>query len=107
MSHPKNSNKPAVAQEPLLTDASLFYRTLVDHRESSLLLVRPAKEAKDALNLSSMLQTAAVEILGRLTEEGMSAAEIFGVRFLLEASVALVEASSHSVEFGNRQGGAA
>lgn len=53
-----------------------------------------------------MLLGSTLEILTRLTESGMSTNEIFGIRFLVESSAALVDACSRGVEFGNRQGGA-
>ena len=105
MSHPKNSNKPAVAQEPLLTDAMAFHELSCGDYESSLLEVRRGAPGKDALNLSSMLMGSALEIMTSLTDEGMTTNQIYGVRFLIEASAALVDATTGPVEFGNRQGG--
>lgn len=105
MTHPKNSNKPPVAQEVLLTDAMPIFKIDNGSPESSLIQVCSGKPAAEALNLSSMLLGAAMEILTSLTERGMSTNEIFGVRFLVEASAALVDASVRSVELGNRQGG--
>lgn len=102
----KNSNKPPVAQEALLTDAFPFYQLSDGDDESSLLQVRPGLEAKDALNTASMLACSAVDIMTRLTELGMTTNEVYGIRFLVEASAALIDASLHAVEFGNRQGGA-
>ncbi|WP_152690454.1 hypothetical protein [Pseudomonas fluorescens] len=61
----------------------------------------------DALFLASTLAGSALEIMTRLTDGGMGTNEVFGVRFLIESSVALIDASAHGVEFGNRQGGAA
>lgn len=106
MSHPKNTTGSPVAQEVLLTDATAFHE--ISHRdyESSLLEVRRGKPAKEALNLSSMLMGAALEIMASLTDEGMTTCQIYGVRFLIETSAALVDASVGPVEFGNRQGGA-
>ncbi|USW94986.1 hypothetical protein NHF39_28150 [Pseudomonas proteolytica] len=106
MTHPKNSNKPSVAQEVLLTDAMPVFLLDVGTPESGLLQVCPGKPAAEALNLSSMLLGSALEILTSLTDRGMSTNEIFGIRFLVESSAALVDASTHSVELGNRQGGA-
>ena len=101
----KNSNKPSVAQEPLLTDASAFHQLSSGDYESSLLEVRSGMPAKEALNLSSMLMGSALEIMESLTDEGMTTNHIYGVRFLIEASAALVDATTGPVEFGNRQGG--
>ncbi len=56
-------------------------------------------------NLSSMLMGSALEIMTSLTDEGMTTNQIYGVRFLIEASAALVDATTGPVEFGNRQGG--
>ena len=102
----KNSNKPPVAQETLLTDAISFHELSHGDYESSLISVRSGRPAKEALNLSSMLMGSALEIMTSLTGEGMTTNHIYGVRFLIEASAALVDASVSSVEYGNRQGGA-
>ncbi|ANF84614.1 hypothetical protein A7J50_1175 [Pseudomonas antarctica] len=106
MTHPKNSNKPTVVQEALLTDGTPFHELSHREYESSLLEVRCGKPAKEALNLSSMLMGSALEIMASLTDEGMTTNHIYGVRFLIEASAALVDASVGPVEYGNRQGGA-
>lgn len=104
--HPKNSNKQSIAQEALLTDATAFHELSHRQYESSLLEVRCGKPAKEALNLSSMLMGSALEIMTSLTDEGMTTCQIYGVRFLIETSAALVDASVGPVEFGNRRGGA-
>lgn len=106
MSHPKNTTMPLVAQEALLTQAMPIFLTDVGNPESSLLQVCPGKPASEALFLASTLMNSTRGILERLTEGGMGVNEIFAVRFLVESSTALVDASLHSVEFGNRQGGA-
>lgn len=106
MSQPKNSNKPAAAQEAPLTDAMPIFLLDVGNPESGLIQVCAGKSAAEALNLSSMLLGSALEILTSLTDRGMSTNEIFGIRFLVESSAALVDASTHSVELGYRQGGA-
>lgn len=106
MSHPKNSNKQSVAQEALLTDAMAFHELSHGDYESSLLKVCCGKPAKEALNLSSMLMGSALDIMASLTDEGMTTNHIYGVRFLIAESAALVDASVGPVEFGNRQGGA-
>lgn len=102
----KNSNKQSVAQEPLLTDAMAFHELSSGDYESSLFEVRRGMQVKEALNLSSMLMGSALEIMTHLTDDGMATNQIYGVRFLIEASAALVDASVGPVEFGNRQGGA-
>ena len=102
----KNSNKPAVAQEALLTDAMPVFELDAGSQESSLLQVCPGKPAAEAMNLASMLLCSTLEILTSLTESGMSTSEIFGIRFLVESSAALVDVSTRSVELGNSQGGA-
>lgn len=101
----KNSNKHPVAQEALLTDGTQFHELSHGDYESSLLEVLSGKPAKEALNLSSMLMGSALEIMTSLTDEGMTTNQIYGVRFLIEASAALVDATTGPVEFGNRQGG--
>lgn len=102
----KNSNKLHVAQEALLTDAFPFHQLSGGDDESSLLQVQPGHEAKEALNLASVLACSAVVIMERLTDGGMNADEVYGIRFLVQSSAALVDASVRAVEFGNRQGGA-
>lgn len=101
----ENSNKQPIAQEALLTDATAFHELSHRDYESSLLEVRRGMPAKEALNLSSMLMGSAMEIMTSLTDEGMTTNHIYGVRFLIEASAALVDASVGPVEYGNRQGG--
>lgn len=102
----KSSNNPLAAQEALLTDAFPFHQLSGGNAESSLFQVNPGLEAKEALNLSSMLACSAMGIMERLTDGGMNTDEIYGIRFLVQASAALVDASIYAVEFGNRQGGA-
>lgn len=102
----KNSNKHPVAQEALLTDAMPIFLLDVGDPESGLLQVCAGKPAAETMDLASMLLGSTLEILTRLTESGMSTNEIFGIRFLVESSAALVDACSRGVEFGNRQGGA-
>lgn len=102
----KNSNKQPVAQEALLTDAMPIFLLDVGNPESGLIQVCAGKPAAEAMDAASMLLGSALEILTRLTESGMSTNEIFGVRFLVGSSAALIDASAQSVEFGNRQGGA-
>lgn len=104
--HPKNSNKPPVAQEALLTDGMPIFLLDVGKPESGLIQVCAGNPASEAMNLASMLLGSTLEILMSLTERGMSTNEIFGVRFLVEASAALVDASTRSVELGKSQGGA-
>lgn len=101
----KNSNKPSEAQEVPLTSAMPIYLLDVGSPESGLLQVCADRTASEALCLASMLMTSTREILERLTEGGMGTNEIFGIRFLVESSAALVDASAQSIEFGNRQGG--
>jgi len=103
---PKNSNNQPVAQEALLTDATAFHELSHGEYESCLLKVRRGMPATEALNLSSMLMGSALEIMTHLIDDGMTTNQIYGVRFLIEASAALVDASVAPVEHGNRQGGA-
>ncbi|WP_039967728.1 hypothetical protein [Pseudomonas chlororaphis] len=102
----KSSTTPSAAQEALLTEATPFHQLNAGYTDSSLLQVLPGQGAKEALELSSMLASSALEIMVRLTDGGMTANEIYGIRFLVQASAALVDASVRAVEFGNRQGGA-
>ena len=104
--HPKNSTTPTIVQEAPLTAATTFFQLSMGNSESSLFQVRGSKSASEALNLSSMLLHSVVELMGRLTEYGMSTNEIYAVRFLVDSSAALMDASTRSIEFGNRHGGA-
>lgn len=101
----KNSNKQSVAQEALLTDGTPFHEFSHRDCESSLFEVRRGMPAKEALNHSSMLMGSALEIMEHLTDDGMTTNQVYGIRFLLEASAALVNSSVGPVECGNRQGG--
>lgn len=106
MTHPKNSTTPPGAQPPALTEAMPIHLLDVDHPDSGLIQVCASKPVSDALSLASTLMGSALEIMARLTDGGMGTNEVFGVRFLIESSVALVDASTQSVEFGSSQGGA-
>lgn len=94
------------AQEPLLTTASPFHNFQYFPESRYLLQVLPEVPAIDALNTSGCLLAAATSFCDRLMEEDAHANEMYGLRFILEASRALVTSATRSVEFGNRQGGA-
>lgn len=94
------------AQEPLLTTASPFHNFQYFPESRYLLQVLPEAPAIDALNSSSCLLAAATSFCDRLMDEDAHANEMYGLRFILEASRALVISATRSVEFGNRQGGA-
>ncbi|WP_443696353.1 hypothetical protein [Pseudomonas sp.] len=106
MTHAKNSTTPTIAQEAPLTEDMPFFYLAVGDGDSNLLQVCAGKSASEALSLSSMLLHSAVELMERLTEHGMSTNEIYGIRFLIDASATLIDASACSIEHGNRQVGA-
>lgn len=104
--HPENSTTHTIAQEARLTEAMPFFHTAVGDSDSRLIEVCTGKPVSEALNLSSLLLHSVAALMERLTEGGMSENEIYAIRFLVDSSAALIDASVHSVEFGNRQGGA-
>lgn len=105
--HPEISITTPLAQPLALTEAMPIHLLDVDRPDSGLIQVCAGKPVTDALFLASTLAGSALEIMARLTDGGMGTNEVFGVRFLIESSVALIDASAYGVEFGNRQGGAA
>jgi hypothetical protein len=103
MTSTKNA-APSQARPPLLTDAIPFFQLCIGDPESGLLQVCSGKPAHEALDCASLLMHASIDLMVRLTDHGMSTNEIYGIRFLLESSAALVDASARSVEFGNEGG---
>lgn len=102
----KNSTTQKLVQEAPLTEAMPFFGISTGNPDSGLIGVCTGQPISEALNLSSMLLHSATELMTRLTEGGMNTNEIYAIRFLVDSSAALIDASVHSVEFGNRQGGA-
>ncbi|NNA76730.1 hypothetical protein HBO13_29285 [Pseudomonas lactis] len=105
MSHPKNSTTPTAVQPQSLTEAMPIHLLDADSPKSGLLQVCGGKPTSEALFLASTLMGSALEIMNRLTDGGMGTNETFGVRFLIESSAALVDASAQGIEFGDIQGG--
>lgn len=105
--HPKNSTTHAVRQAALLTTAQPFHDFDCTDKTAKLLMVRPGMLCSEALSSSSNLLSAVGCILDRLLEGGMSAQEIYGVRFLVESASAFVDACATTIELGNTQGGEA
>ena len=104
---PKNSTALPGAQEILLTSRAPFHSFDSTDKSLGLLQVCSGMPVSEALSSSSNLLAAATSFLDRFLEEGMDANEIYGIRFLVDAAKALVDAGVLSVEFGNRQGGEA
>lgn len=94
------------AHEQLLTTASPFHNFQYLPESRYLLQVLAGAPAIDALNSSSCLLAAATSFCNRLMDEDAHADEIYGLRFMLEASRAFVISATRSVEFSNRLGGA-
>lgn len=105
----KNSKKPSVAQEVLLTTFSDFYHQDVSAdgiHSRPLLAVQPGQDCEEALNSASMLLGSVEEIMTALTDEGLETNAIYGLRFLIESSRALMDSTISSVMAAKRQGGA-
>ncbi|ONH52784.1 hypothetical protein BLL36_18080 [Pseudomonas cedrina subsp. cedrina] len=108
MSRPKNSNKPTLAQESLLTGHSDFYYQNVSAdgvRSHPLLAVRGGEDIETALNSASMLLGAVDEIMTSLTDDGIETNTIYGLRFLIESSKALMDSTTGAVMRAKIQGG--
>lgn len=105
MSQTKNTIAPPKVQQPLLTEETPFSQLSAGVPESGLLMVASGKPSAAALNHASMLMAASIDFLARLSDGDANANELYGIRFLVETSAALVEASVLSVEFGSSQGG--
>lgn len=105
--HLKNSSTQSVAQVPLLTTSQPFHDFDCTDKTEKLLMVRPGMPCSEALSSSSNLLGAVTCILDRSLEGGLNAQEIYGVRFMVEAAGAFVDACVTSVEFGFCQGGEA
>lgn len=106
--HPKNSNKPPVVQEALLTAYSDFYHLSVSAdglRSRPLLVVQAGEDIEEALNSASMLLGAVDEIMTRLTDGGIETNAVFGLRFLIESSKALMDSTTTAVLAAKSQGG--
>lgn len=106
--HPKNSNKQPVAQEALLTGHSDFYFQEISAegvRSRPLLVVQAGEDVETALNSASMLLGAVDEIMTSLTDDGIQTDTIYGLRFLIESSKALMDSTTVAVMRAKIQGG--
>ncbi|MBX7274591.1 DUF3077 domain-containing protein [Pseudomonas sp. ERGC3:05] len=106
--HPKNSNKQPAAQEALLTACSNFHHLNVSADgvcSRPLLAVQAGEDIEEALNSASMLLGAVGEIMTRLTDGGIETSAIFGLRFLIESSKALLDSTTNAVLKAKSQGG--
>ncbi|MBL0793684.1 DUF3077 domain-containing protein [Pseudomonas sp. B7] len=109
MTHPKNSTGHNRMQQQMLTTHSNFYHQSVSAdgiHSRPLLAVQAGQDCEEALNSASMLLGAVDEIMTALTDEGMETNAIFGLRFLIESSKALVDSTTNAVMHGKSQGGA-
>lgn len=101
-------NSPAtthITHEQLLTTAYSFHHYRCLPKEEFLMQVLPGAPVIDALNASNCLLAAACKLCDQMMEGTSSPTEVYGLHFLIEASRALLIATTASVEFGNRQGG--
>ncbi|QJI30091.1 DUF3077 domain-containing protein [Pseudomonas sp. ADAK18] len=102
-------NCPAATQaarEQLLTTAHSFHNFEYRPENKYLLQVLPGNPAIEALNSSSCLLASVTSFLDRLIDGDTDANEIYAVRFMVEATKALIDSTTKSVEFGNLHGGA-
>lgn len=109
MSHPKNSITGNLVQVELLTSRSDFYFKNIEAsgiRTQPLLSVQAGQDCEEALNTASMLLGSVDEIMTAFTDEGLETNSIFGLRFLVEASKALIDSSMVAVMTAKREGGA-
>lgn len=107
--HPENSNKKPTAQEALLTQHSDFYFQEFSAEgvgSRPLLFVQAGEDIETALNSSSMLLGAVEEIMRCLTDDGIETNTIYGLRFLIESSKALMDSTTLAVMRAKSQGGA-
>ena len=88
-------------QQPLLTTASAFSDFDCLDKAAKLMEVRPGMLVSEALSSSSNMLNAVTSILDQFIVNGLSGTEIYGIRFMVEAACALVDASAQGVEFGN------
>lgn len=109
MSRPKNTTMPLRVQEAMLTAHSDFYHQDVSADGVSsrpLLAVQAGQDCEEALNSASMLLGAVNEIMTALTDEGIETNAIYGLRFLIESSKALMDSTVVAVMSAKIQGGA-
>lgn len=91
--------------EQLLTTACFFHHYQYSPEQKFLMQVLPGVPVIEALNSANCLLASATDLCDRIMDNSKPN-EICGLHFLMEASRALLCAAIHSVEFGNRQGGA-
>ncbi len=107
--HPKNTTGRDRTQHQMLTTHSEFYHQSVSAdgiHSRPLFAVQAGQDCEEALNSASMLLGAVDEIMTALTDEGMETNAIYGLRFLIESSKALVDSTTNAVMYAKSQGGA-
>lgn len=102
----KDSTISQETREQLLTTAQPFYFFSGVPPKKYLLQVQPGMPVIDALNTSSCLLGSAESLLTHLMDGEMGSYETYAIRFLVEASKALLDSAIHDVEFGNHRAGA-
>lgn len=107
--HSKNTTAPPLAQHQMLTSASDFFHQNISAdgiRTRPLFSVQAGQDCEEAINQASMLLGSVDEIMTLLTDEGIETNAIYGLRFLVESSKALMDASVVAVMTAKSQGGA-
>ncbi len=100
---------PVPAQHLMSTSVNGFFHQDVNAdgvRTRPLLCVQAGQDCEAAMNQASMLLGSADEIMTLLTEEGIETNTIYGLRFLIETSKALMESSITAVLAAKKQGAA-
>lgn len=109
MSRPENTTGSLPAQHPMRTASVYFYHQDIDAdgvNSQPLLAVQPGQDCEKAINQASMLLGSVSEIMTLLTDDGMETNTIFGLRFLVESSMALMESTVTAVMEAKSQAGA-
>lgn len=88
------------------TESDFFYQNVNTDgmRTQPLLSVQAGQDCEAAINQASMLLGSAEEIMTLLTDEGIETNTIYGLRFLIEASKALMDASITAVMTAKNKG---
>ena len=98
--HPKNTTGHNWMQHKMLTTLTDYYHQDISadgvHSEP-LLAVQSGQDCEKAINQAAMLLGSANEIMTLLTNQGMETNTIFGLRFLIESSMALMESTMSAV----------
>lgn len=110
MSRLENNTGSSLVQHQMLTTEVDFYHqdfSADGSKSESLFAVQAGCDGEKAINQASMLVGSVNEIMTLLTDDGMETNTIFGLRFLLESSMALMESTVMAVTEAKSQGGAA